>query len=174
MSAYLESYAELEKQKVNRLLEDCPEEFNLFYNKFSKAQIDFLLEQGILSAATIWEKVIEWSGRERHETGIGADFQDGTDAKNCSIYEWKDPKFSVKRQEKYFRDRATATISGVRKQGDLLVSVYNRWHDTYDYYQIPQEEISNGTINIEYNFITKEVSSKWSKFKTELSNILCK
>ena len=174
MSAYLESYAELEKQKVNKLLEDCPQEFNLFYNNLSKPQVDFLLEQGILSAATIWEKVIEWSGRSKHATGVGADFEDGTDAKNCSIYEWKDPKYSKKTQEKFYRDRATATIAGVKKQGDLLVAVYNRWHDSYDYYQIPQKDISNSTINIEYNFITKQVSSKWSKFKTDLNSILCK
>lgn len=174
MSAYLESYAELEKQKVNKLLEDCPKEFNLFNTNFTKTQIDFLLEQGILSAATIWEKVIEWSGRKKHSTGIGADFEDGTDAKCCSISEWKDPKYSIKKQESYHRDRATATVTGVYKHGDLLVAVYNRWHDKYDYYQIPQKAIPNSTINIEYNFTTKEVSSKWSEFKTELSNILCK
>lgn len=174
MSAYLESYAELEKQKLIKLLEDCPKEFNLFYKNFSNTQLEFLLEQGILSAATIWEKIIEWSGRKKHKTGIGADFEDGTDAKCCSIHEWKDPKYSTKRQEKYYRDRATATITGVYKHGDLLVAIYNRWHNTYDYYQIPQEAITNSTITVEYNFQTKEVSSKWSEFKTDLNSILCK
>ena len=172
MSAYLELTAELEKNKVKRLMVDCPKEFNKFLGKFTQQQMNFLLDEGLLSSATIWEKFIEWSGRKKHNTGHGADFMDGTDAKYGSIKEWKDPKKATSKREAYFVDRSTATITGVKKDGDLLIAVYNRWKDKIDYYQIPQEFIPNRTINIEYNHKTKECSSKWGKYKVGIKDIL--
>ena len=173
MSAYLESTAELERDKVKCLMIDCPKEFNKFLDNFTQYQMNFLLNEGILSSATIWEKFIEWSGREKHSTGHGADYKDGTDAKFASIHEWQDKRENLKRG-KYLLDRSTATIAGVKKDGDLLIAVYNRWDDKIDYYQIPQEFIPNRTINIEYNHQTKECSSKWGKYKTSIKNILYK
>ena len=79
MSAYLESTAELERNKVKRLMVDCPKDFNKFIGNFNQNQMNFLLNEGLLSSATVWEKFIEWSGREKHNTGHGADFMDGTD-----------------------------------------------------------------------------------------------
>jgi len=171
MSAYLESTAELERNKVKRLMVDCPKDFNKFIGNFNQSQMNFLLNEGLLSSATVWEKFIEWSGREKHNTGHGADFMDGTDAKFSSIHEWKDKKNSVKRGI-YYVDRSTATITGVKKDGVLLIAVYNRWNDKIDYYQIPQEFIPNRTITIEYNHHTKECSSKWGEYKTDIKTIL--
>jgi hypothetical protein len=172
MSAYLELTAELEKNKVKCLMVDCPEEFNKFLGNFSHQQMNFLLNEGILSSATIWEKFIEWSGRKKHNTGHGADFEDGTDAKFSSIHEWQG-KIKQKHGIK-LRDRLTATIAGVQKNGDLLIAVYNRWNDKIDYFQIPQDVIPNNTINIEYNHQTKECSSKWGKYKVDIKDILLK
>ena len=76
MSSFLESTASLERSKVKQLIIDCPEQTNKFIGLFNPIQMNFLLEQGFLPSATIWEKVIEWSGREKHPTGIGADFID--------------------------------------------------------------------------------------------------
>jgi hypothetical protein len=90
MSAYLESTAELERNKVKCLMIDCPKEFNKFIGNFTQKQMNFLLNEGLLSSATVWEKFIEWSGRKKHNTGHGADFIDGTDAKFSSIHEWQD------------------------------------------------------------------------------------
>jgi len=93
MSAFLEITAELEREKVRKLLEDCPPEFNRLSSKLPVDVIEFLIDEGLLNAGTLWEKIIEWSGRAKHSTGIGADFVDGTDAKNVSIQEWQDPKY---------------------------------------------------------------------------------
>ena len=170
MSAYLESTAELERNKVKGLMVDCPKEFNKFISNFTQEQIDLLLEEGLLSSATVWEKIIEWSGRKKHITGHGADFIDETDAKYSSIHEWQD-KIKQKSGIK-LRDRSTATISRVKKHGDLLIAVYNRWSNKIDYFQIPQCAIPNGTITIEYNHQTKECSSKWEQYKTTIESIL--
>lgn len=171
MSAYLESTAELERDKVRCLMIDCPKEFNRFIENFNLKQMNFLLNEGLLSSATIWEKLIEWSGRKKHNTGYGADFEDGTDAKYSSIKEWKHKKNSVIKGE-YIIDRSTATITGVQKDGDLLVAVYDRWNKVNHYFQIPQDVIPNGTITIEFNHQTKECSSKWGKYKVNLKDIL--
>lgn len=170
MSAYLESTAELERNKVKCLMIDCPKEFNKFIGNFDQEQINFLLNEGLLSSATVWEKFIEWSGRKKHTTGHGADFIDGTDAKFSSIHEWQD-KIKQKNGIKLL-NRSTATISGVKKHGDLLIAVYNRWNHKIDYFQIPQYAIPNGTITIEYNHQTKECSSKWGQYKTTIKHIL--
>ena len=170
MSAYLESTAELERDKVKRLMIDCPKSFNKFIGSFNRSQMNFLLNEGILSAATIWEKIIEWSGREKHSTGHGADFIDGTDAKSASILEWEDRK--KQKQGIKVRDRSTATVTGVKKDGDLLIAVYDRWNKINHYFQIPQHVIPNNTIKIEFNHQTKECSSKWGKYKTDIKTIL--
>ena len=75
---------ELERNKVKCLMIDCPKEFNKFIGNFDQEQMNFLLNEGLLSSATVWEKFIEWSGRKKHTTGHGADFIDGTDAKFSS------------------------------------------------------------------------------------------
>ena len=164
MSAYLESTAELERDKVKCLMIDCPKESNKFLDKFTQYQMNFLLNEGILSSATIWEKFIEWSGRDK----------DGTDAKFASIHEWKDPKKATSKREAYFVDRSSATITGVKKDGDLLIAVYDRWNKINHYFQIPQHAIPNRTVIIEFNHQTKECSSKWGEYKTSINNILNK
>jgi len=174
MSAYLESTAELERDKVKCLMIDCPKEFNKFLDNFTQYQMNFLLNEGTLSSATIWEKFIEWSGREKHSTGHGADYKDGTDAKFASIHEWQNPKKATSKREAYFIDRSTATVTGVKKDGDLLIAVYDRWNKINHYFQIPQHAIPNNTIRIEFNHQTKECSSKWGKYKTSIKNILYK
>ena len=167
MSSFLESTAALEKDKVRQLIIDCPKKINKFIDMFNRSQMNFLLEQGILSSAIIWEKIIEWSGREKHATGIGADYIDGTDAKYASV------------QEKESRGnksgiRYQAVVSGASKDSDLLIAVYNRWLNNIDYFQIPQQYIDSSTITIEYNQYTKELCSrKWSPFKVNLNQILC-
>ena len=169
MSAYLESNAELERNKVECLLNDYPEglkKMEEIYNDIPRA-----LDEGLIDSATVWEKFIEWAGREKHRTGYKADFLDGTDAKYGSIKEWKDKKKSVKRGE-YLIDRSTATITGVKKDGDLLIAVYDRWNKINHYFQIPQHAIPNYSITIEFNHQTKECSSKWDEYKTNLNNIL--
>jgi len=169
MSAYLESNAELERNKVECLLKDYPkghEKLKEFYRDIPKS-----LDEGLIDSATIWEKFIEWSGRKKHLTGHGADFEDGTDAKYGSIKEWQHPKKGKKRGN-YLVDRSTATITRVKKDGDLLIAVYDRWNNKNSYFQIPQDAISNSTIAIEYNHQTKECSSKWKEFKTDLNTIL--
>ena len=172
MSAYLESNAELEKNKVKCLLNDYPEGLKIMeeiYNDIPRA-----LYEGLIDSATVWEKFIEWSGREKHNTGHGADFKDGTDAKYSSIHEWQDPKKATSKREAYFIDRSSATITGVKKDGDLLIAVYDRWNKVNHYFQIPQDVIPNGTITIEFNHQTKECSSKWGEYKTSINNILNK
>ena len=168
MSAYLESNAELENNKVKCLLKDHPEglkKMEEIYVSIPKA-----LDEGLIDSATVWEKFIEWSGREKHTTGIGADFKDGTDAKYGSIFEWKDKKKSVKRGE-YLIYRSTAAITGVKKEGDLLIAIYDRWNRVNHYFQIPQYVIPNNTINIEFNHQTKECTSKWKEYKTTIGDI---
>ena len=173
MSAFLEITAELEREKVRKLLEDCPPEFNRL-SRFSEAHINFLIEEGLLNAGTIWEKIIEWAGRKKHDTGIGADFVDGTDAKNVSIYEWKDPKYSVAKGH-YMRDRATATIKGATKKGDLLVSCYCRKRKEYDYFRIPQSLVKSATFGFEYDFDTRQLSKRtWVRdYKMTIRQVLC-
>lgn len=175
MSAFLELTAELEREKVFKLLEDCPPEFNRIADKFSKDQIEYLINEGLLNAGTLWEKIIEWSGRKKHGTGIGADFTDGTDAKNVSIHEWQDPKYSVKKGS-YLRDRATATIQGAKKQGDLLVSCYSRKRKEYDYFRIPKELVKSATFSFEYDWETRELSKRtWVReYKMSLKEVLCR
>jgi len=171
MSAYLESNAELEKNKVKCLLNDYPEgleKMEEIYNDIPRA-----LDEGLIDSATVWEKFIEWSGREKHDTGHGADFKDGTDAKYSSIHEWQDHKKGKKRGN-YLVDRSTATITGVKKDGDLLIAVYDRWNNKNSYFQIPQHAIPNRTVRIEFNHQTKECSSKWGEYKTSINNILNK
>tara|TARA_B100001113_G_scaffold198385_1_gene162530 strand:+ start:730 stop:1245 length:516 start_codon:yes stop_codon:yes gene_type:complete len=171
MSAYLESNAELEKEKVKCLLNDYPEGLKIMeeiYNDIPRA-----LYEGLIDSATVWEKFIEWSGRKKHSTGHGADFEDGTDAKYGSIKEWKMKKKRVVKGD-YLLDRSTATITGVQKNGDLLIAVYDRWNKVNHYFQIPQDVIPNGTITIEFNHQTKECSSKWGEYKTSINNILNK
>ena len=171
MSAYLESTAKLEKAKVTCLMVDCPKEFNKFLNYFDKNSFRFALNEGILSSATIWEKFIEWAGRKKHTTGHGADFMDGTDAKFASIKEWTQKRYNNKRGE-YLLSRSTATITGVKKDGDLLIAIYDRWNKINHYFQIPQHAIPNGTITIEFDHQTKECSSKWAEYKTTIEDIL--
>ncbi len=74
----------------------------------------------------------------------------------------------------YLLDRSTATITGVQKNGDLLIAVYDRWNKVNHYFQIPQDVIPNGTITIEFNHQTKECSSKWGEYKTSINNIINK
>ena len=168
MSSFLESTAALEKDKVKQLIIDCPKQTNKFIGLFNTSQMNFLLEQGILSSAIIWEKVIEWSGREKHPTGIGADFTDGTDAKFASVH-----KLQAKGNKSGIRYRAV--ITGASKESDLLIAVYNRWLNNIDYFQIPQKFIDNSKITIEYNQYTKEFcSNKWKPFKVNLNQILLK
>ena len=167
MSSFLESTAALEKDKVRQLIIDCPKEINKFIDMFNRSQMNFLLEQGILSSAIIWEKIIEWSGREKHATGIGADYIDGTDAKYASVQE------QVQKGNKTGL-RYVAKISGASKESDLLIAVYNRWLNSIDYFQIPQQYINVSTVTIEYDQYTKELCSrKWSAFKVNLNQILC-
>ena len=173
MSAFLEITAELEREKVKKLLDDCPPEFNKL-SRLSEDNLTFLIEEGILNAGTLWEKIIEWSGRKKHSTGIGADFIDGTDAKNVSVHEWQDPKYSVARGH-YMRDRATATIQGATKKGDLLVSCYSRKRKEYDYFRIPQRLVKSATFSFEYDYDTRELSKRtWVKeYKMALKEVLC-
>ena len=168
MSSFLESTASLERSKVKQLIIDCPEQTNKFIGLFNPIQMNFLLEQGFLPSATIWEKVIEWSGREKHPTGIGADFIDGTDAKFASVH-----KLQAKGNKSGIRYRAV--ITGASKESDLLIAVYNRWLNNIDYFQIPQRFINSPRITIEYNQYTKEFcSNKWKPFKVNLNQILLK
>jgi len=173
MSAFLEITGELEREKVRKLLEDCPPEFNRLSSKLPVDVIEFLIDEGLLNAGTLWEKIIEWSGRAKHSTGIGADFVDGTDAKNVSIQEWQDPKYSVAKGH-YMRDRATATIQGATKKGDLLVSCYSRKRKEYDYFRIPQAMVNGGTFKFEYDFETRQLSKRTrvKQFKMSLRELL--
>jgi hypothetical protein len=173
MSAFLEITAELEKEKVRKLLDDCPPEFNKLL-RLSEDDLTFLIEEGLLNAGTLWEKILEWSGREKHTTGIGADFVDGTDAKNVSVHEWQDPKYSVSKGH-YMKDRATATIQGATKKGDLLVSCYSRKRKEYDYLRIPQDLVKSATFSFEYDYNTRELSKRtWVRdYKMSLKKVLC-
>ena len=173
MSAFLEITAELEREKVRKLLEDCPPEFNRLSSKLPVDVIEFLIDEGLLNAGTLWEKIIEWSGRAKHSTGIGADFVDGTDAKNISIKEWQDPRYSVTKGH-YKIDRATATIHGAIKKGDLLVSCYSRKRKEYDYFRIPQALVKGTTFNFEYDYDTRELSKRtWVReYKITLEELL--
>ena len=167
MSSFLESTAVLEKDKVRQLIIDCPKEVNRFIDMFNRNQMNFLLNQGILSSAIIWEKIIEWSGREKHATGIGADFTDGTDAKFASVQE-KDSR-NNKSGKRY-----QAVIAGASKDSDLLIAVYNRWLNNIDYFKIPQRFINSSNVTIEYNQFTKELCSrKWRPFKVNINQIVC-
>lgn len=166
MSSFLELTAELERDKVKRLMCDVPKKFNKFIGRFSLDSMNFLINQGFLPSATVWEKFIEWSGRTKHPTGIGADYADGTDAKFISVQE-KEAK-SNKSGKRY-----QAVVAGVNKESDLLVAVYNKWLNNIDYFQIPQKFIDNSTVTMEYNQYTKEFSSnKWRKFKVDINKIL--
>jgi hypothetical protein len=170
MSAYLESNAELERSKVKCLLKDNPEgvkRLEEIYQSIPKA-----IDEGLIDSAIIWEKIIEWAGRKKHTTGHGADFMDGTDAKFASIKEWTEKKSNKKRGE-FLLNRSTAQITRVKKDGDLLIVIYDRWNYINHYFQIPQHAIPNGTITIEFDHQTKECSSvKWAEYKTTIENIL--
>ena len=85
--------------------------------------------------------------------------------------QWTEKRYNKKRGE-YSLNRSTATITGVKKDGDLLIAIYDRWNKINHYFQIPQHAIPNGTITIEFDHQTKECSSKWAKYKTTIEDIL--
>ena len=57
MSSFLELTAELERDKVKRLMCDVPKKFNKFIGRFSLDSMNFLIDQGFLPSATVWGKI---------------------------------------------------------------------------------------------------------------------
>ena len=72
------------------------------------------------------------------------------------------------------KDRATATIQGATKKGDLLVSCYSRKRKEYDYLRIPQDLVKSTTFSFEYDYNTRELSKRtWVRdYKMSLKEVL--